>query len=262
MAKKLVTISLVFILAGLTVSAPRRSKLLRDGFAFSGVDGKLLADDNDRWFFKPDSDISDDQGTVKTGTEIELLPSSALEKVITGIKKGSTDTYRIWGKVTAYNEKNYIFVIYFLPFTEVRQPQTSRKDEKRKAEIINDPNDALTIPKELAEKLAIRKVIRTEELKKGLEIKTDSILADRTGFLSLDKAGNTVFVLDGLGRNIPKISIKLLPCNFLQTAESKQTLALEKLRFKIAGIVTKYENENYLLLHRVQTIYSYGNFPQ
>ncbi|MBW8000777.1 MAG: hypothetical protein FVQ80_01980 [Planctomycetes bacterium] len=262
MAKKLVTIGMILILAGLAVSVPQYPKVLRDGFAFSGVDGKLIAGDNDRWFFKLDSDISDDQTTVKAGTELELLVSSALEKVITDIKKDSADTYRIWGKVTAYDEKNYVFGIYFLPFTEVKQSQTTRKDKKRKAEIINDPNDALTIPKELAEKLATRKIIRTEELKKGLEIKADSILANRTGFLSLDKDGDTVFVLDGLGRNIPKISIKLLPCNFLQTAEIKQTAALEKLRFKIAGIVTKYKNENYLLLHRIQTIYSFGNFPQ
>ncbi len=260
--KKPLIFCLVFILAGLATSTPKRSEVLREGFVFSGVDGKLIIGDGEKWFFKTDSDISDDQGTIEAGTEIELLASSALEKVTSGFKKGSESTYRIWGKIAAYNGKNFIFSFYFLPFTEVRQSQTSPVGEKQKAEIINDPNDELSVPDDLVEKLSARKIIRTEELKKGLEIKADSILADRTGFLSWDDNGDVAFVLDGLGRNVPRISIKLLPCYFLQLAEHKQAYALEKLRFKVAGVVTRYKGENYLLLHRIRRVHSHGNFAQ
>jgi hypothetical protein len=47
----------------------------------------------------------------------------------------------------------------------------------------------------------------------------------------------------------------------LESAEEKTANEPDKVRFKIAGIVTRYKGENYLLLHRIVRIYSNGNFP-
>jgi len=285
-----------------------RKTLLRDGFALAGVDGKLtrqrqgtgrLAQKSglDRWFFEFDSDI---RAVVKAGTSLELLPSAALEKMTADMEKRSAVSpvrskspkttavpsvqtsngvsYRLWGRVTKYKGRNFIFPIYFLPLGETKKPppSTSQKSREKAGPALNDPNDALTIPKEILNKLTTRKIIRPEQLKKGLELKQDSILADRTGFISScvmrdayrvkgkrkEEKGRTQweFVFDALGRNVQQISLRLLPCQALESAEQEQSTEADTLRFKIAGILTKYKGNHYLLLERTTRIYSHGNF--
>ena len=296
-----------------------RKTLLRDGFVLTGVDGKLTStDSNDiwfqdsnegcrRWFFEFDSDISDDKAVVKAGTSLELLPSAALEKMTDDVEKHSAVSpvrskspkttavpsvqtsngvsYRLWGRVTKYKGKNFIFPIYFLPLSETKKPPppTLQEPREKTGPTLNDPNDALTIPKEILEKLKTRKILRPEQLKKGLEFEQDSILADRTGFISScvirdayrvkekrkEEKGKTQyairntqceFVFDALGRNVQQIILRLLPCQALELAERRQSAEADFLRFKIAGILTKYKGSHYLLLERTTRIYSHGNF--
>ncbi len=281
-----------------TVTA--RKTPLRDGFVLTGVDGKLTStDSNDirfqdsnegpqsqyigfglpkRWFFEFDSDISDDKAVVKAGTSLELLPSSTLEKMTADVEKHSGASYKLWGRVTKYKGRNFIFPIYFLPISETKRPppSTSQEPREKTGPALNDPNDALTIPKEILEKLKTRKILRPEQLKKGLELKQDSILADRTGFISLcvmrdayrvkgkrqEEKGRTQyeFVFDALGRNVQQIILRLLPCQALESAEQEQSTEPDTLRFKIAGILTKYKGNHYLLLERTTRVYSHGNF--
>ncbi|MHC4604053.1 MAG: hypothetical protein ACYS6W_12065 [Planctomycetota bacterium] len=266
-----------------------RKTLLRDGFVLPGIDGKLTSTDtNDvwfqdsnevcrRWFFELYSDISDDKAVVKAGTSLELLPSSTLEKITADIEKHSAATYKLWGRVTKYKGRNFIFPIYFLPISETKKSQPSSQATREKAgPTINDPNDALTIPKEILDKLKTRKILRPEQLKKGFELTQDSILAGRTGFISscvmrdaYRVKGKTQyairntqceFVFDALGRNVQQISLRLLPCQSLESAEQRQSAEADRLRFKIAGILTKYKGNHFLLLERTTRIYSHGNF--
>ncbi len=265
-----------------TVTA--RKTPLREGFVLTGVDGKLTStDSNDirfqdsnegsqsqyigfglpnRWFFEFDSDISDDKAVVKAGTGLELLPSSTLEKMTADVEKHSAATYRLWGRVTKYKGRNFIFPIYFLPLSKTKRPPPSTLQESREktGPTLNDPNDALTIPKEILEKLKTRKILRPEQLKKPLELKQDSILADRTGFVVRQGEGRLVFVFDALGRNVQQITLRLLPCQALESAEQEQSTEADALRFKIAGILTKYKGNHYLLLERTTRVYSHGNF--
>jgi hypothetical protein len=116
-------------------------------------------------------------------------------------------------------------------------------------------------------------------VQEGLKLKQDFVLADRTGFISSrvirdayrvkerreKEEGKTqydVFVLDALGRDVEQISFQLLPCQTLQQAHSQQAGQPEPLRFKIAGIVTKYKGKHFLLLQRATPVYSYGNFAR
>ena len=251
-----------------------RKTLLRDGFVLTGVDGKLTgADSNDiwfqdsnegchGWFFEFDSDISDDKAVVKAGTSLKLLPSAALEKMTADVEKHSAATYRLWGRVTKYKGRNFIFPIYFLPLGETKKPppSTSQGPREKAGPTINDPNDVLTIPKEILDKLKTRRIIRPEQLKKGLELKQDSILADRTGFIVRQGEGRLVFAFDALGRNVQQILLRLLPCQALEWAERRQSAEADRLRFKIAGILTKYKGNHYLLLERTTRVYSHGNF--
>jgi len=170
-------------------------------------------------------------------------------------------SYRLWGKVTKYGQKNYIFADYFLPISEVtrQKPATTQESQQKKEITINEPNDELAMPEEIIAKLQSRKIIRVEQLSKGLELKQDSILADRTGFIR-DAGDGLVFAFDALGRNIGTIQLRLLPCEILERAQRRQVVEADAVRFKVAGIVTEYKGQYYLLLQRAIRVYSYGNF--
>jgi hypothetical protein len=299
MDKKFKIPLLAFFISAVTAvsgfGAEQKSQiLLRDGFVLTGVNGKLIPQESnevnpelfqDRWFFEFDSDFSNGKGLVKAGARLELLPSSVLERLTADANKNPDVSYRLAGRVTRYRGKNFIFPTYFLPLAKTKKPQPptpqkSPKQEKQPA--INDPNDVLTIPKELLEKLPDRKTridLRKRDQNSGEpgtksedKIKSrpvqDSILADKYGFIQdageeTDSTWRKVrFTLDALGRKESKTSLRLLPCQALEQAQDRQSAEPDPLRFKIAGIITKYKGKDYLLLHRATRVYSHGNFGE
>ena len=267
MLKKLtikITVALLAISFTTDVEA-RRPVILRDGFVLTGIDGNLINSDNDnRWFFEFNSEITDGNGRLKAGTSVEVLPSAALEKMVEDAASHTTSNYKLWGRITKYNDKNYIFPIYFLPLSKIKppQPKAAKTKPQKEAPSINEPNDPLAVPDQIVAKLESRRIIRTEQLGKGLQLEQDSILIDRSGFIKNDSHGKAVFVFDALGRGVQKISLQLLPSQTLQRAQQKQAVELEPVRFNAAGIVTKYKGDYYLLLQRARRIFSHGNFPR
>lgn len=285
-------INAVAIASGFGPAKPSQMLLL-DGSVLTGVDGRLVTQDSnetkrnsasERWFFEFETDFSDDKGLVKAGTRLELLPSLVLERMITDANNAPDASYRLGGSLTQYRGKNFIFPTYFLPLAKAKKPPSSTSQKSPQQENrpkINEPNDVVKIPKELLDKLPDRKktidhTIRPEnsqEIKSGPGPKTtsgkkqDSILADRSGFIlgssygTQDSWRKVSFVLDALGRKEPKTSLHLLPCQALEQAQRSQAAAPDNLRFKIAGIVTKFKGKKYLLLQRTTRLYSHGNFP-
>lgn len=207
MVRTLVISILAFFMTAAAPDAKTvRQTLLRDGFILWGVDGRLnSSDSNDNWFFEFGSDVSDYRGFIKTGTSLRLLPSATLEKMITdanersaarpikskppgvtavpNVQTSNGASYRLWGRVTKYKGKNFIFPTYFLPFVETAKPppQTSKTpkepqkhlsklpetapvEEQKLEPVINDPNDILKIPKEIIEKLKTRKAVQPKKL--------------------------------------------------------------------------------------------------
>ena len=298
MVKKFTISLLAFFISAVTTtsgfSAEQKSQmLLRDGFVLTGVNGKLVPHESnevspeftqDRRFFEFDSDFSNGRGLIKAGARLELLPSSVLERMISDANNNPDASYRLVGRVTRYRGKNFIFPTYFLPLATTKEPQpsTSQKSpQQEKQPAINEPNDVLTIPKELIEKLPDRKTridlrkrvqdsgepgAKTGDKRKSRPVQ-DSILADKCGFIhdAENETGVTWrqvrFALDALGRKESKTSLRLLPCQALEQAQRKQSAEPEPLRFKIAGIITKYKGKDYLLLQRATRVYSHGNFP-
>ena len=289
--KKLSKITILILAVCLSTSAEAapRKNLLRDGFALAGIDGKLISENNGqtsrKWFFELQSDLNDNISTVGTGERFQVLPSRALEKIEKNIEERSTSEYRLWGKVTKYNGENFIFPTYFLPLsklksTEPAEPVSAPEEtavEKPKPVSpqikVNEPNDPLPIPQEIIEKLRNRPVLSAKTLTENKttknnfspppqmpQLKQDYILVDRTAFLQKDQDGNPVFVLDALGRNLPRLSFKLLPSQALEIAEQKQGRTLEPQRFKIAGIITEYNGQLYLLPQKATRVHSHGNF--
>jgi hypothetical protein len=268
----------------------RETPLLRDGFAIMRVDGDLIGpDSNDVWSFELASDVNDYRTVIKAGTRLELLPSSALEKMTADKKMRTMATYRLWNsRVTKYKGRNFIFPGFFMPLSkagksEPAEMQSGREREQQLA--LDEPNDVLALPQEVIEKLRARRattVISKKPIADSNEISvdesqpaaeeeklpddqrytrsSDSIFVDRTAFLVKQNDGRFLFVPDALGRNVQKLSLHLLPCTALELTELKQAAEPDKVRFKIAGIMTKYKGKNYLLLEKATRTYSHGNF--
>jgi len=303
MSKKLTILMFVFLTgaAGFGAEAPRQG-LLRDGFVIRGIDGAVSGpDSNDMWFFEFGSDVSDNIAVVKKGTRLQLLPSSTLEKIAADVNERSGDAYQLWGRITKYRGRNFIFPVFFLPLSKMKQPQLLEPPQPQKSEpnepppspekymdepVINEPNDILAVPQEIVEKLDARRIETSkrpalEVVKRpsadssgqdaGRIFQQDTVLADRTGFilshtmdgaLRAEKNIQYGFVFDALGRKIPKMSYRLLPCEALELAEQGQSAELETLQFRVAGIVTEYKDQNYLLLQKATQVFSYGNFAR
>lgn len=343
--------------------------LLRDGFALMGIEGKVSTlkgggqseyikfEQDEVWLFELASDVNDYRGLVKAGTKLQLLPSTALEKIVADVGEHPDGLYRLWGRITKYKGANYIFPDYFLPVVEMLpaepeeavEPNEPEEPEVRKegpepnepeeaevqkepeepnepaeqqtkpakptraeeAELLRalaDPNGVLEIPKEVLDMLKSRKVIVPRKItprpkpqekdqkdappakepekkpeKDGKEdsppakkiekkpdkkpepvkrsaMNLDSMLADRTAILLKQDNGRLVFVLDALGLSIQEVSLRLLPCEVLELTEARQIAELNRPRFKIAGIKTKYKGKEYLLLQKATRTCSHGNF--
>jgi hypothetical protein len=279
-----------------------RENLLWDGFVLMGVNGKIthaglpgkgeqgidsnipfgrnpnLNSGGNRWFYEFSDDVNDLRAKAPAGTKLELLPSATLEKLIADVNERSVNTYKLSGWVTKYKGRNFIFPNYFLPVSTIikQQPQADHKPEEviqsapeKEAEqpAVSEPNDLLAIPKEIMERLKAGRTVRAPTTRrtpktKKIVLEPDSILADRSAFLVKKKDGWLMFVLDALGRNVRPVSFRLLPCEALQLAEFTQSAIPQPVRFKIAGLVTKYKGEKYLLLHRAARVYSHGNFAR
>ncbi len=264
MIKQIFTV-IILILTAETIFAaePNNISLLRDGFVLSGVDGSLVARGT-KWHFELEQPVSDGTNTLAGGIRLQMLPSSGLEKMISDIKQRPKASYRLYNAVvTKYKGANYIFSDYFLPLTDepkIDSGKSGNTEEPVKELAINEPNDAVIIPKEILDKLQSRRIIRPDKTSGRFEITQDSVLADRLGVIVIKEDGSREFVFDSAGRNMPRISLELLPSQILEITELKQASDPGRKRYRVSGIVTKYNNKYYLLLQRATRSYSYGNF--
>jgi len=270
--------------------------LLRDGFFLQRADGEIsVVDSNEggrRYFFEFKSDVSDGRASVKAGSRLELLPSSGLERMITGLGDDLTGAYRLWGHATRYRGKNYVFAVSFLPLRarraviEGNQGSSDREQSKETVNetgddgatdrLVNDANDTVKIPAEVLEKLRnrnIRKPIKLDkpasgdggEVKKAKKrFKLDSVTVGRVGFVNSSEqvwrvGWSTEFVFDSLGRSIEDGGFELLPCEVLERTLDRQLYEPESVRLKVAGLVTEFMGKKYLLLQRASRTYSHGN---
>lgn len=262
---------LVFLAGTTTLSGAQATRWakpepLRDGFLLAGLDGKLTKSGNeDSWFFEFASAVTDDKGLIEAGQQVRLLACSTLEKMTAEAQaQNAWASYRLWGTVTKYKNENFIFATYFLPVSEAKPSEPAGAQQEKAGPKINEPNDVIIIPADALEMLKAKRTIRLAELKKPLESEEDRILADRTGFLveRTQTGWWAVFEFDALGRNLQNSSIRLLPCQILEQIQAEQSADFNRLRFQVAGIVTKYKSDYYLLLQRASRIYSYGNFAR
>ena len=68
---------------------------------------------------------------LKAGQSLELLKSATLEKMIEDAKTRLEADYRLWGKVTKFEGKNYIFAVYFLALRKIDRPAEQQGTKRR-----------------------------------------------------------------------------------------------------------------------------------
>ena len=260
-----------------------RKHILRDGFALTGIVGKLTApgSSDDIWLFELAAELSDDRSRIAAGGTLQILPSSALEKMITDANEHSEKTFRLWGEITEYKGRNFIFPLFSRPVSIINEPKPSTQNKQKPRIVINEPNDVLAIPQEIVDKLGKKRAIRTVKLRgtpntinadrkdpNNQRQKQDFILSNRTAFLveqadsSNLKIYNSKFVLDALGRGLARRVLPALPCKALERAETKQLSEPDPMRFKISGVVTEYKGRHYLLCQKAVWVHSHENFPR
>lgn len=171
------------------------------------------------------------------------------------------------------------------PRTKSEAVETPSGNEIKGIPTTNDTNDVLSIPKDLFDKLRdTRESMAARERwvvdvnssqarepnlpeggrgrpqKQSYRGGSDTVFVNRTGFIVNLSDDDFVLELDALGRNVRQRSLHLLPCEALELAEQKMSAGFEPVRFKVAGIMTTYQNNDYLLLHKATPTYSHGNF--
>jgi hypothetical protein len=252
------------------VKLVRSDKLLPDDYVFAGVDGKLIQTAPDKWAFEFESAANIGEAEIKAGQTLEMLGSSTLEKMAADANERSDAMFRIWAKVTKFEGKNYLFAVYYLSLRKIDQPtgeavknEPNKTDQASVRQAVNAPNDVVNIPPEIVALLKTSEVLPTTEAQatraEELQLKQDTIFANRAGRVAV-KNGGYVFEADALGRGVGKFAIKLLPCQKLEDALLQVQSESNPVRFNVAGILTKYKGEQYLLLQKTTRMYSYGNF--
>jgi uncharacterized lipoprotein YmbA len=254
-------ILLMTIMAMLTAPVFATEELLRDDYVISGADGLLVEGQNGQWQFEFDSELSDGTTTLKAGWPVMLLKSATLEKMVDDAKQRPDARYRLWGKVTKFEGKNYMFPSYFVGLRKLDKPAESpnTKTEKRTQQSINAPNDVVKIPAEIVSQLAMSEVMPAAEAPSAMRLEQDTMFANRVGRIYEEK-GKYFFKPDGLGLGVDKDAIELLPCQALDDAIRQNKSAINLVRYNVAGIRTKYKDQQLLLLQKATRVYSYGNF--
>ncbi len=273
-------------------STAKSASPLRDATLYSGITGTLTTDAEGKiWYFTASADVSDGLTTVPSGTPVEMLPCSTLEKIIAAAGEQRTIEGKLWARVTRYSNRNilidklpshkfinrkapnkhrldsqflaenlinrnFLFAIYFIPMT-------SEKPAGATAPGIAQPkNNESILPDEILEQMNRRRVADLKKMKEMLQTEGDVVLADRIGFVNIDDSGKT-FTVDSLGRNVDDMEFTLLPCEVLEyTEQSLVDMPAIRQRFRVSGIVTTFRGRQYMLLQRAVRTYSHGNFAR
>lgn len=246
---------------------PLTSPLIPDGTVIQAVDGTLVRNDsNDLWLFQFARDVNGVGGGLPASSSLEVLPSSILDSMVADANERLLPRYRLSAVVTRYRGANYLFPTYYLPLSKLRGADGSETIEEPADAIEPVSDGAMEIPDAVLERMRTRRQSRGPQRREADEPPAEAgrrarthVLVDRVGFIEFTE-GNPTFVPDGLGRNVSQTRYELLPCSALEQAERRLAAFPQPIRFNVAGLVTEYQGQKYLLLQRAIRVYNYGNF--
>ncbi len=271
----------LLLTAGASLGAqPAARKPLPETAVLDRVDGKIShVDANDTWLFELTAEARTPDYQLPAAARFVLLPSAALGRLVADVKDRVAPRYRLWARVTLYRGENYLLPMYYLPLSKFKSDKTPEPGDPDPPSAIRHPQSnepELTIPPEVLEQLKKQPPLRGP--RKSMEKQPtreapDRMLVDSVGRIessqrsahvdSVDAWGKTppyIFIPYALGWNLSDVRYKLLPCSALEEALQRQKAALDPIRFNVAGLVTEFQGQKYLLLQRAIVAYNYGNF--
>lgn len=264
---------MISILTLMTISIPAaahdqsqkqavKASPLVEGFKLDRIEGLVSKDEEQgKWFFAPEVNLTDGRGLIPAGKKIQMLPSNTLQALAASIEK-TPQSIRLTATVTKYRSQNFLFPMYFM-LAEAPE-QTAPPEEKQQAEQQEDADHSQQdsiIPADVMEKLKPRRRTLPVKAKEIIQADADSIMSSRTGFVKIDNEKKS-FEVDALGRNVENISLQLLPCQVLERLEDKISQSPYRQRYRLSGIITKYEKDSYLLPQQAARTYNHGNFAR
>lgn len=255
-------ITLIVLLALSTAFAAQAHQptLLRDGLLLQGVDGQVAYDSElQGWFFENRAVLSDGRTSLPKGVKLQLLPSSAFDSLQIDLGQRTRSDYRLWAKTTQYEGKNYLFVNHYLPLgpMEPTSPSESRGNSTQNR--TQTPVGKLGIPIAIEQRRAAKTRVERRSVASAKALKPNTLMLDRVGYL-VEREGGVVFALDGLGLQVQARRFSLLPCRLLNRMQQVQDASLTRVHFRIAGLVTEYQGQDYLMVQRATQAHDYGNF--
>lgn len=246
-----------------------KTRPLPEGLELRQVEGVARLNEKTKaWRFSPLTTLTSRGLTIVSETELTILPSSALEKILSYAGTENQVQVRIDAVVTQYQDGNFLFIFDAAPLkgsSETdKQPDSPKPTEAEMKNVLRaaaDPNESSVIPPDIlkrmkpAQKTDFARMAQTAPA----AVKEDTMLVSRTGrFVRLGPAGE--FVLDGFGRNVSEQSFVLLPCRTLEQVEQQHRQSLERLRFRVSGVLTTFRGRTFLLLQGASRTYTHGNF--
>jgi len=269
-------------------AAPAARRPLPETAVLDRVDGRLShVDANDAWLFELTTEAKTPDYQLPAGTRLVLLPSTTLGQLVADVNDRVAPRYRLWARVTLFRGRNYLFPIRYLPLSKFKtdtKPEDSSSNQKSKIKNQRSEEPALTIPPEVLEQLKKQPPLRgprqrTETKGKPAQELLDRVLVDEVGRIEssqlsvpsspspatlrpLPTVSSWVFVPYALGWNLGDVRYTLLPCSALDEALQRRRQTLDPIRFNVAGLVTEFQGQKYLLLQRAIVVYNYGNFAR
>jgi hypothetical protein len=274
MAKTLkISVLCVLLMASVLMAEPAAEKkstlTLREGFLVDYVQGVVNIDADGKWVFKADAKLFDGLKTLKAQSPVEMLPSSTLEKITSGIDPEKLPVknikLRLQAAVTKYNGKNYLFATSYIPLSNSKKPKAVTT-EKKKPEVPKQAKGAKDDPIFSDDVKEMLKPTWTPDLgqkkrRDEIQVEDDASLVGRTGFV-ITKNGRKYFQIDGLGRKIDRNAYEILPCSSLEFVEKVKYRMPGRRRYSVSGVITTYKGQKYLFPQRVARTYNHGNFAR
>lgn len=92
------------------------------------------------------------------------------------------------------------------------------------------------------------------------DLKESAMIVDRVGRLVYDPDEQMwMFAFESDASHLTEAPIALLPCQLLEVMEKRTYQSTRRVKFRISGRVTKYQNRNYLLLRKLLLVFEQGN---
>ena len=92
------------------------------------------------------------------------------------------------------------------------------------------------------------------------DMKEGAMVVDRVGRLDYDSDEQMwLFAFESDASHLSEPPIGLLPCRLLEVMERETYQSPQRVKYRVSGRVTKYQNRNYLLLRKVLFVFERGN---